>query len=123
MGKKDMNAEQVVSGLREKKWLPSSKNPRQYISFMFSSNTPEIFERAKERGFYRVRGAGKEDKPEGNGGKASAKKSHHKAKAPAKAATKPAAKPDTDQQLNDMFGINTKTEPKAANPFSEAPSS
>lgn len=121
MGKKAMNAEQVVEGLKERKWLPTSRNPRQYISYMFSSNTPDVFERAKERGFYRVRGAGKEDKPEGNGGKAPAKKGP-KAKAASKAASKAT---DTDQQLNAMFGIDTtKAEPKATtNPFADSSSS
>jgi hypothetical protein len=120
MGKKAMNAEQVVEGLKERKWLPTSQNPRQYISFMFSSNTPEVFERTEPRGFYRVRGAGKEDKPEGNGGKTPAKKG------PKPKGNKAAAKaPDTDQKLNAMFGIDTtKTEPKAAaNPFADSSSS
>jgi hypothetical protein len=54
MGERTMNATMIVEALEAKKWLPESNDPRQYISYMLSSNTPVVFERAGRRGFYRV---------------------------------------------------------------------
>jgi hypothetical protein len=55
MGGQIMNATQIVEALKAKKWMPESSDPRQYVSYMLSTNTPGIFERTRKRGFYRVR--------------------------------------------------------------------
>lgn len=55
MGEETMTSGEIVEALEAKGWLPASKDPRQYVSFMLSSNTPEVFERTEKRGQYRVR--------------------------------------------------------------------
>jgi len=54
MGNVNMSAQGVVDALARKKWLPSSSDHRQYISFMLSNNCPDTFERTETRGYYRV---------------------------------------------------------------------
>ena len=56
MGKRAMSSIEVVEALKARGWLPSTSDPRQYVSYMLSANTPETFERTDKRGVYRVRG-------------------------------------------------------------------
>jgi hypothetical protein len=142
LGKRTMNATMIVEALEAKKWLPSSSDPRQYISYMLSSNAPDTFERTGPRGFYRVRGAKatakKKVASKAAGGSSNGKKTTKKtAKKTAKKATKKvtkktakkaakktkAAKPDpqTDAKLGSMFDINTSQGPDvASDPHAEA---
>ncbi len=65
MGSKVMNATTIADLLKEKKWLPNSNDPKAYIAYILCS-TKERFERVttKGRGFYRVKGAASNEKPE-----------------------------------------------------------
>lgn len=54
IGTKAMRAAELVEKLTEKRWLPNSSNPRQYVSYVLSNNTPDTFERTSVRGQYRV---------------------------------------------------------------------
>jgi hypothetical protein len=54
MGNKTMNALGVVKALAAKNWLPAKSDPRTHISYLLVYNCPNIFERAEQRGFYRV---------------------------------------------------------------------
>jgi hypothetical protein len=53
MGKKTMNAAEIVDGLKAKGWMPNAKDPRTYCLYTLSDNK-ETFERV-ERGRYKVR--------------------------------------------------------------------
>ena len=53
MGKKTMDAGQVIDGLKKRGWMPDAEDERGYISYALSSNKT-VFERVK-RGFYKVR--------------------------------------------------------------------
>jgi len=55
MGKDALSAPEIVERLTEKKWLPTSSNPREAVSHCLSTNTPETFERTETRGVYRVK--------------------------------------------------------------------
>jgi len=105
MGNKVMNASDILAALEAKGWAPASNDPHQYISFMLSSNSPEVFERTEKRGHYRVRpgyiasqGA---DKPKHNGTKGKKK----------------AADPDIDQKLQNDWGDNAKPGNVSADPY------
>ena len=134
MGKRTMNAIQIVDALKAKKWLPNSSDHRQYISFMLSSNTPETFQRTSKRGFYKVRAAAKAAKAakakKGNGdAKAKAKKGNSgKAKKITKktkkvaAKPKPKADPTLDQQIDNTWG-SPGGDNVASDPHAEAKAS
>jgi len=113
LGKKTMNSAQIVEVLKVKKWMPASSDPRQYVSYTLSSNTPDIFERTEKRGFYRVRDSA-EVSPKNGNGNGNGKKPRAKGLAKAKV-VKP--DPKVDAQLADLYGINTNV---ASDPFKEA---
>jgi len=115
MGDDTVSSEQVIAALKTKGWMPDSKKPRQYISFMFSSN-PEVFKRVG-RGLYRV-AKGTKAKGNGDSKKPQKAKPAPAAAKPAPAAAKPAIKtaPSTsDAELNEMFGLGTPKATQATN--------
>jgi hypothetical protein len=104
MGTKIMNASDILAALEAKGWAPASNDPHQYVSFMLSSNTPEVFERTEKRGHYRVRSgylAAQESDKKGNGTKGKKKTSS----------------PDIDQKLQSDWGDSAKPGNVAADPY------
>ena len=61
MGKASMGAPAVVEGLKKRDWLPNSKDPQQYVSYLLSSYK-DVFKRLK-RGLYKVRSGTKKAPP------------------------------------------------------------
>lgn len=98
MGEDVMSAREVVDALEEKGWTPSSNNPCQYISYILSSNQPEVFERTGKRGYYRVRPGYLAS--QGNAGKNKDKSKGKKTKE----APLPKPDPELDAKIQDQWG-------------------
>lgn len=101
-----LNAAEVVSALEAKGWMPSSNDPKSYISFVLSQNKDE-FERdpSKGRGYYRIKGSETKTEPKTNG------------KSEAKSETK-AAKPEPEAKASPDTSDSDEEE-EAINPFDE----
>lgn len=104
-GGKPFDAASIVEGLEKRGWMPQSKDPQQYISYMLSSNK-DTFERVG-RGQYTVRAGAT---------KAAPKKTRLKKPAEAKTAKAP-TNGEVDKELGDL-GITEGN--VAANPFASA---
>ena len=100
MGDQIMNAPSIVKALDEKGWKPSSNDPPQYVSFILSSNQPDIFERTEKRGYYRVRP-----------GYLASQAGASKKKPAAKAKKEAPSKDPLDEKIEDQWGDNVSSDP------------
>jgi hypothetical protein len=111
LDKRTMNATQIVEALKAKKWMPESSDPRQYVSYMLSTNTPDTFQRTDKRGFYEVRpGVVAEMTKSGNG---------KKTKSATKAKVIKSNDPQINEKLDAMYG-NGSDSNVASDPHAEA---
>lgn len=102
-GGKPFDAASIVEGLEKRGWMPQSKDPQQYISYMLSSNK-DTFERIG-RGQYTVRAGAT---------KAAPKKTRLKKATEAKTTKAVPTNGEVDKELGDL-GITEGN--VAANPF------
>lgn len=125
IGSGQMEAAEIVEGLKKRNWMPNAEDPQQYVSYMLASNKP-TFERIS-RGVYKVREGATFTKKAKKAEKAEAKKTETKKAAPAAPSPKAAApkaaaantgKKTTDEELGDLglkTGGNVASNPFAAN--------